>query len=63
MVHFVPVFEPAKNRNRVLDRRLVHKHRLEAPFERGVLFDMLAVFIERRRADAVQLSARQHGLQ
>jgi hypothetical protein len=31
------------------------KHRLEAPFQRRVLFDMLAIFVERGRADAVEL--------
>jgi hypothetical protein len=36
---------------------------LEAAFERGVLFDMLAVFIERGGPDAVQLAARQHRLE
>ena len=38
-------------------------HRLEAALERGVLFDVLAVFVERRGADAVQLAASQHRLQ
>ena len=37
--------------------------RLEAPGERGVLLDMLAVFVERGRADAMQLAARQRRLQ
>ena len=39
------------------------QHRLEAPLERGVLLDVLAVLVERGRADAVQLAARQRGLQ
>ena len=38
-------------------------HRLEAPLERGVLLDVLPVLVERRRADRVQLAARQHRLQ
>jgi hypothetical protein len=38
-------------------------HRLEAPFERGVLLDVLAVLVERRGADAVQLAAGQHRLE
>jgi hypothetical protein len=37
--------------------------RLEAARQRGVLLDMLAVFVQRGRADAVQLAARQRGLQ
>ena len=40
-----------------------HQHGLEAALERGVLFDILAVFVERRRADAVQLAAGQHRLE
>ena len=41
----------------------VDQHRLEAALERGVLLDVLAVLVERGGADAVQLAARQHGLQ
>ena len=37
--------------------------RLEAPRQRRVLFDMLAVFVERGRADAMQFAARQRRLQ
>ena len=44
-------------------RRLVDEDRLEAAGEGGVLLDMLAVFVERGRADAVQLAARQRRLQ
>ena len=47
----------------VLDGRLVDEHRLEAAGERGVLLDMLAVFVERGGADAMQLAARQRRLQ
>ena len=38
-------------------------HGLEAALERGVLFDILAVLVERRGADAVQLAAGEHRLQ
>ena len=44
-------------------RRLADEHRLEAPLERRVLLDIFAIFVERRRADAVQLAARQRRLQ
>ena len=44
-------------------RRLVDEDRLEAPLEGGVLLDVLAVLVERRRADRVQLPARQHRLE
>ena len=39
------------------------EHRLEAPRQRRVLLDVLAVFVERRGADAMQLAARQRRLQ
>ena len=63
MVDFVALLEAPKDRDRVLDRRLIHQDFLEAPLERGVLLDVLAVFIERGGADAVQLAARERGLQ
>ena len=44
-------------------RRLVDHHRLEAPLERRILLDVLAVLVERGRADAVQLAAREHRLE
>ena len=43
--------------------RLVHQHFLEAALQRGVLLDVLAVFVERGRADAMQFAARQRRLQ
>ena len=54
---------PAKDRNRVLDRRLAHEHRLEPARQSGVLFNVLAVFVQRCRTDTVQLTARQSRLQ
>ena len=46
-----------------VDRRLADEHRLEAPLERGVLLDVLAVLVERGRADRAQLAAREHRLE
>ena len=63
MVQLVLLLEPAQDRDRVLDRRLADEHRLEAPLQRGVLLDILAVFVERGRADAVQLAARERRLE
>ena len=59
VMHFVAVAQAAQDRNGVFDRRLIDHHRLEAPFERGVLLDVLAVLVERGGADAVQFAARQ----
>ena len=50
-------------RDRLLDVRLVDVDRLEAPLERGVLLDVLAVLVEGRRADRVQLAAGEHRLE
>ena len=47
----------------VLDGRLLDEDRLEAAGERRVLLDVLAVLVERGRADAVQFPAREGGLQ
>ena len=44
-------------------RRLADVHRLEAALERGVLLDVLAVLVERGRADHAQLAAGQHRLE
>ncbi len=63
VVQLVLLLEPAQDRYGVGHGRLADEHRLEAPLERRVLLDMLAVFVERGRADAVQLAARQCGLE
>src|SRR5690606_28619388 len=47
----------------VLDRRLADVHRLKPTLQRGVLFDMLAIFIESRGSDHMQLAARQGRLE
>ncbi len=63
VVHFVALLQAAQDRDGVFHRRLVDQHLLEAALERGVLLDVLAVFVERGRADAMQLTARQRGLE
>ena len=62
-MHLVALLEPAQDRDRVLDARLADVHRLEAALERRVLLDVLAVLVERRRADRAQLAAREHRLE
>ena len=57
------VLQAAQDRDGVLDRRLGDEDRLEPPRQRRVLFDMLAILIERGRADAMQFAARQRGFQ
>ena len=63
MVVLVALAQAAQDRDRLLDRWLVDEDRLEAALERGVLLDVLAVLVERRRADRVQLAAREHRLE
>ena len=55
--------EAAQNGDGVLHRGLAYQHRLEAALERGVLFDVLAVFVERCCADGVQLATGKRGLE
>ena len=63
VVHLVFFLDTAQDRDRVLDRRLADIDWLEAAFERGVLLDVLAIFVQCRRADAMELAARQGRLQ
>src|SRR2546428_5601635 len=49
--------------DRLGQRRLVDEHGLEAALESGVLLDVLAVLIERGRADALDLTASKRWLQ
>ena len=63
VVLLVFVLQAAQDRDGVLDRRLGDEDRLEPARQSGVLFDVLAVFVERGGADAMQFAARQRGLQ
>ena len=47
----------------LLEGRLLDHDRLEAALEGGVALDVLAVLVERRRADALELAARQRRLE
>ena len=63
VVHGVAFLQAAQDRDRVFDARFADKHFLEAPLERGIFLDVLAVFVERRRADAMQFAARERRLE
>ncbi len=63
VVHLVPFFQAPQDRDRVLDRRLVHEDGLEAPFERRILLDVLAILVQRGGADHVQFASGQHRLE
>jgi hypothetical protein len=59
----VALAKSAQDADRVLDCRFAHHDRLESTLERRVLLDVLAVLVERRRANRVELAAREHRLQ
>jgi hypothetical protein len=63
VVLLVLLLEAAQDRDGVLHRRLADEDRLEPACERLVLLDVLAILVERRRADAVQLAAGESGLE
>eukprot|EP01136_Pigoraptor_vietnamica_P037821 Opistho-1_new@106316 len=63
VVDLVLLLQTAQDGDGGLDARFTDQHLLEAALERRVLLDVLAVLVERGGADAVQLAARQRGLQ
>ena len=63
VVRLVLVADALEDLDRVGQRRLVDLDRLEAPLERGVLLDVLAVLVGRRGADRLQLAAGEHRLE
>ena len=60
MVRFVTAAQAAQDGDRRLLARFGDENFLEAAFERGVFLDVFAVFVQGRRADAVQLAAGEH---
>ena len=63
VVRLVLVADALEDLDGVRERGLLHLHRLEATFERGILLHVLAELLERRGADAMQLAARQRRLE
>ena len=63
VMRLVAVAQAAQDLDRVVDRRLLDADLLEAPLERRVALEVLAVLVERRRADRLQLAARERRLQ
>ena len=59
VVRLVAGRDVAQNLERLLARSRFDQHALEAAFERRVLLDVLAVLVERRGADGLQLAARK----
>ena len=63
VIDLVALLQAAEDGDGVLHRGLVHQDGLEAPLQRRILLDILAVFVESGGADAVQLAPGQHGLE
>src|SRR5581483_1072536 len=63
VVVFVARADAHEDRLRLLDRGLLDHHGLEAALERRVALDVLAGLVQRRRADALKLDARERRLQ
>ena len=63
VVGFVLLLDAAQDLDGVLDARLADEDLLEAPLQGGVLLDPLAVLVQRRRTDHVQLAAGEHRLE
>ena len=59
VVQLVFFLDAAQDRHGVFLRGLLHHHGLEPSGKGGILFHVLAVFIQRRGANAVQLPPRQ----
>ena len=63
VVILVLVADPLENLDRLIGRGLVHSDRLESASQGRVLLDVLAVLVERRRSDALNLATRQGRLE
>ena len=63
VMRLVAVAQAAQDLHGVLGRRLLDADLLEAPLERRVALEVLAVLVERRRADRLQLAAGERRLE
>ena len=63
VVLLVALADAVQDLDRLFDGRLVHHDRLEAALERRVPLDVLAVLVQRGRADALQLAAGERRLE
>ena len=63
VINLVAFLQATQDGNGVLHGRLIDHNRLETTFQCRILLDVLAVFVQRCRTDAVQLATCQHRLQ
>jgi len=59
VMDLILLLDATQNRDRLLDGGLADHDGLEPALERGILFDVLAVLVERGRADGMKLPARE----
>ena len=59
VMNFITLFQAAQDRYRIFDGGLFYQDFLEAPLECRVFFKILAVLIQRRCPDTMQLTPRQ----
>ena len=62
MVNLVALFEATQNADGVLDAGLAHVYLLETALKGGVLFDVLAVFLQSGCAHEAEFTASQQRL-
>ncbi len=62
-MHLVALFQTAQYRNGILHGRFTDVNLLESSLQCRIFLDALAVFVQRGRADATQLAARQRGFE
>ncbi len=62
-MRLIAPLQTAEDRDGVLDARLTDEDLLEPALERGILLDVLAVLVQRGRADQAQFAPGQHGLE
>ena len=60
---FIERAHPGEDQDRLLDARLVNLNRLESAFQCGVALDVLAVLVQRGRADRLQFTTGKCRLQ
>ena len=63
MEYLVSLLQSTKNRNGILNRRLIYHNRLETPCKCSILLNILTVLIQSCSTDTVKLTSCQHRLQ
>ena len=53
MINLITVLQSTKDRDRILDRRLIDHNRLETTFQSRILLNIFPVLIQSRRTDTV----------